>query len=120
MIETPLAPVIIWCNTFEDLEECERHTDIYFTEEEYSDENQELKFPLVYFRDISYYDDKGIRTSSEEEIDKTYYDYDLYESTISNTIEEFKAEFYDKVSKDLNLVKIKPSEIPIKYPEYCI
>jgi len=122
MTKIPLIPMIIWCETFEDLQECEKHTDIYFTEEEYDKDNPKLVFPVVYFRIKEHYDKHKnmLLGDYRSDNDIILYDYDLYECSISDTVEEFRETYYNKKAKEFNLTKIEPSEIPIKYPEYCI
>jgi len=125
MSKNELMPLIIWCETFQDLEKCESYTDVYFTEEGYDTlggEGGRLKFPLVYFRNSEYFDKYGKMLFDDETklAHNKIYDYDLYESSICDTIEDFREMYYDKIAEEENLIKLKPEDIPILYPEYLI
>ena len=107
-----LAPIIVLCENYKDLVECEEQTGVYyFTLDKDEDGNTmgKVSFPSVYFRFID-----------KESPDMT--DYDLYEiSVVKNKDRElFLKEYYYGTKKRFNLIEVKPSEIKETFPEYFI
>jgi len=102
-----LAPIIVLCETYEDLYECEQQTgEIYFTKDTYA---SKFTFPVVYFR----YIDKDSPALS---------DYDIYEFSVMayNNRERFLEEYYYNRMEKLNLTPVKPTEIRDRFIEYFI
>jgi len=102
-----LAPIIVLCETYEDLYECEQQTGkIYFTKDIYAGN---FTFPVVYFR----YIDKDSPALS---------DYDIYEFSVMRYAnrEQFLEEYYYNTMKRSNLTPVKPTEIREEFPEYFV
>lgn len=97
-------PLIIWCETIEELTLIEKQTDSDFG-------GGMMTFPCVYFLN-----------KLENRNGGCFYEYDLYEYSTQFYVDvfSFKEKRYNVMAKDYNLVKLRPYEISEKYPEYCI